>query len=145
MYALYLDPQDMGIIKKNSLNHYAGHILCRNQKQMPLHKSKQGRLSFRAFISKPTNCFRQMDHPFDQKKLQELVLYQAIVHSSRTTSRPETFGKKRACHTQTSFSPRELNPGVRRTFEKLKSQLFYQSDWWSAVHSDKGLIIDVLA
>ena len=86
-----------------------------------------------------------MDNPFDQKKYQELVLYKAILHRDRTTSHPVAFRKKRTCHTDISFSQLELNPGVKRIFKNLQSQLFYHSDWWSAVHSDKGLIIDILA
>jgi len=86
-----------------------------------------------------------MNSPFDQNKLQELVLYQAIIHRSRTTAHPMAFGKKLTGRTDTSFSPLDLNPGVKRIFEKLQHQIFYHSDWWSAVHPDKGLIIDLLA
>ena len=85
-----------------------------------------------------------MNNSFDHKKLQELVLYQAIIHRSRTSTHPAGFRKKSNSHTGTSLSPLELNPGVKQIFEKLQRQIFYHSDWWSAIHSDKGLIIDLL-
>ncbi|RLC03976.1 MAG: hypothetical protein DRH90_09835 [Deltaproteobacteria bacterium] len=84
-----------------------------------------------------------MDNPFDQKKIQELVLYQAIIQRSRTSAHPVTFRKKSNCHAGTSFNPLELNPGVKRIFENLQHQIFYHSDWWSVIHSDKGRIIDL--
>lgn len=86
-----------------------------------------------------------MDNSFDQNKLQNLVLCQTIIHRSRTSTHPMPFRKKSNIHAGTSLSPLELNPGVKQIFEKLQRRIFYHSDWWSAIHSDKGLIIDLLA
>lgn len=85
-----------------------------------------------------------MDNPFEQKYLQELVLYRAIVHRGRSTAHPVAFRKKPNHHASASLEPFELNPGVKRIFEKLQRQIFYHSDWWSVIHSDKGLVIDLL-
>ncbi len=85
-----------------------------------------------------------MDNPFEEKHLQELVLYRAISHRSRSTANPAEFRKTFNRHTGASLGPLDLNPGVKRIFEKLQRQIFYHSDWWSVIHSNKGLIIDLL-
>jgi hypothetical protein len=85
-----------------------------------------------------------MDTPFEQKSLQELVLYRAIIHRGSSTADPVTLRKRSNFHAGTSSGPLELNPGVKRIFEKLQRRIFYHSDWWSVIHSDKGLVIDLL-
>ena len=84
-----------------------------------------------------------MDNPFDQKKFQELVLYQAIMHRSNPSAPAVVSRQMPNYPAGTSLSSLELNPGIKRIFEKLQRQIFYHSDWWSAIHSDKGLIIDL--
>jgi len=86
-----------------------------------------------------------MDNSFDKKKTKELVLYQNIVRLRNTSTHPVLFQKKSNSLAGTSLSPLELNPGVKQIFEKFQRQIFYHSGWWSGIHSDRGLIIDLLA
>lgn len=85
-----------------------------------------------------------MDNPFEQKYLQELVLYRALIHRGSSITHPVAYREKPNYHTGTSIGPLELNPGAKQIFEKLRRQIFYHSDWWSVTHSDKGLVIDLL-
>ena len=84
-----------------------------------------------------------MDNSFHKKKPHELVLYQAIISRSRQVGRPVKSRGNSICPRITSIPPLKIKPGVKRVVEKLTRQVFYQNDWWSTIHSDKGLIIDL--
>lgn len=84
-----------------------------------------------------------MDNSFDHKKSHELVLYQAVMH--RTS---ESHSTKKGQPLLTSpavipFRPMDMNPGIRRIFERLQRHIFYGNHWWSVIHPDKGLVIDL--
>ena len=84
-----------------------------------------------------------MDNSFHKKKPHELVFYQAITRRRRQTGRPAGSQDHSFRPRIPSISPLEIKPDVKRVFKKLIRQVFYQNDWWSAIHSDKGLIIDL--
>ena len=84
-----------------------------------------------------------MDNSFHKKKAHELVLYQAIVRRRRQAGRPAGSQDNSVLPYIPSINPLEIKPGVKQVFEKLTRQVFYQNDWWSAIHSGKGLIIDL--
>ena len=84
-----------------------------------------------------------MDNSFHKKKSHELVLYQAIINHSRQVGRPVEFRGNSVYPRITSIPPLKIKPGVKRVVEKITRQVFYQNDWWSTIHSDKGLIIDL--
>jgi len=84
-----------------------------------------------------------MDNSFHKKKARELVLYQAIIRRRRQAGRPAGSQDHSVRPRIPSISPLEIKPGVRQVFEKLTRQVFFQNDWWSTIHSDKGLIIDL--
>ena len=128
----------------NDLKHDFGHILCKNKETASL-TDMRGRPAIRSGRHISHWKLQQMNHSFSQEKLQELVLYQAVVQRNRTSGTPVVFRKRPGRHAGPPLNPLELNPGVKRIFEKLQRQIFYHSDWWSAIHSDKGLIIDLLA
>jgi len=84
-----------------------------------------------------------MESPIDPKKLRELVLYQAIMRRRRTPEPSISFRRVSSTPAHALYSPVDVNPGVKQIFEKLQRQVFYHSHWWSAVHANKGLLIDL--
>ena len=85
-----------------------------------------------------------MENSLEKVKLRELVLYQAILDRRRAADSSLALLRKPCPHVGRPLNPLEINPGVKRIFEKLQRQIFVHSDWWSAIHPDKGLVIDLL-
>jgi len=85
-----------------------------------------------------------MENSLERVKLRELVLYQAILDRSMAADSSLALPRKPSSHGGRPLNPLEINPGVKRIFEKLQRQIFQHSDWWSSIHPDRGLVIDLL-
>jgi hypothetical protein len=74
----------------------------------------------------------------------DLVLYQAIMQRFRPAVR-EVTQRRGTEFIETGLRLQDLHPDIQRLFKKLRCRTFLQNDWWSAVYTDKGMIVDTFA
>jgi hypothetical protein len=77
----------------------------------------------------------------EEKHNHEIILHQTITHR-RSVERSIAFSQEPNGPLRVLFTPPEVDPEIKQISNKLQRHVFFNNHWWSAVHSDKGLLIN---
>jgi hypothetical protein len=89
-----------------------------------------------------TRTYRQAKGPSGPDGCQNLVLYQAIMQRIRPSVQPVVHHQKLPFSGSENYRLQDLHPDIQRLFQNLHRRIFVQNDWWSAVYTEKGMVVD---